>query len=331
MINFSSAFDSAWERMMVILFRPFNLGKWFAIGLSAFLAGLLAGGNGFNFNYSQKFNKPQFSWSSTTYSSPYGLHQFNSNLSSAFGGLQAGVLAVLIILGVTVGIALVLLLYWLGARGQFLLLDNVVRNRGAIVWPWTHYATPANRLFVFYLVITLIFVAVVIVPLALIVLAVMLPAFHPHGDLSAGEIAVLIVLGLVFSAFFLVVSLVLFIFREFGVPLMFRNGLTARGAFRAAMDLIRQHPGSVTVFLLLRFALFIALVIVSVITICGTCCLAVLPYLGTVILLPAIIYIKCFTLDCLAQFGPEYNVWTVDVPPTDPTLPPAVSPPPPLG
>ena len=37
MINFTQAFDLAWERMLVILFRPFDLGKWFVIGFSAFL------------------------------------------------------------------------------------------------------------------------------------------------------------------------------------------------------------------------------------------------------------------------------------------------------
>jgi len=40
----------------------------------------------------------------------------------------------------------------------------------------------------------------------------------------------------------------------------------------------------------------------------------------TVILLPVLIYVKCFTLDCLAQFGPQYDVWTVDVSPTTPSV-----------
>jgi hypothetical protein len=51
-----------------------------------------------------------------------------------------------------------------------------------------------------------------------------------------------------------------------------------------------------------------------------------LPYIGTVVLLPVLIYIRCFSLNCLAQFGPAYDVWTVDVPPPAPFIPP-----PPLG
>jgi hypothetical protein len=77
---------------------------------------------------------------------------------------------------------------------------------------------------------------------------------------------------------------------------------------------------------LLRIALFIALVIFSLIVCCFSCCVEMIPYLGTVLLLPALIFIKCFTLEVLAQFGPEYNVWTIDVPPT-----PGINPPPPPG
>jgi hypothetical protein len=55
-----------------------------------------------------------------------------------------------------------------------------------------------------------------------------------------------------------------------------------------------------------------------------------LPYIGTVLLLPVLVYVKCFTLDCLSQFGPEYDVWTVDVPPARPAqIPPFIPPRPP--
>jgi hypothetical protein len=33
------------------------------------------------------------------------------------------------------------------------------------------------------------------------------------------------------------------------------------------------------------------------------------------LVLPVLIFTRCFQLDCLAQFGPEYDVFTVDVPP----------------
>ena len=98
------------------------------------------------------------------------------------------------------------------------------------------------------------------------------------------------------------------------------------------MNLVRQHTGSIALFVLLRIAIFIGVAIISTIACCATCCIEALPYIGTVILLPVLVYVRCFSLDCLAQFGPEYDVWTVDVPPTTPgDAIPSFSPQPPPG
>jgi hypothetical protein len=132
-------------------------------------------------------------------------------------------------------------------------------------------------------------------------------------------------------------SAFLFLFRELGIPIMFRRGITAQAALIELMSLVARNAGSMAIFVLLRFALFIALAIVSVILCCVTCCIYLIPYVGTVFLLPAIIYLRCFTLDCLAQFGAEYDVFTVDVPPPPAAMggwsslggdPPLIPPPP---
>jgi len=243
--------------------------------------------------------------------------------------MQAGLIVLLVLVIIGVGFAFILLLYWLGARGQFMFLDNIVRNRGAISWPWNYYARQANSLLGFYLLF-LVISFMIFLPILIVVVVMCIPLFTQHRWPEGGEIAGFVVLGLIYLALAVVVSCVLFIFREFGVPLMFRQGLLARPAFRASMRLISQHTGSVVVFVLLRFAIFIGVAILSLLICCATCCIGALPYIGTVILLPALVYVRCFTLDCLAQFGPEYDVWTVDVPPTGPlgTLP---SPQPPPG
>ncbi len=207
-----------------------------------------------------------------------------------------------------------------------MLLDNIVRNRGAITWPWQHYARQGNNLFVFLIILFLISLAV-IVPIGVIGLLMALPLIRHHHWPVGAELGIFILLGLAYLAFAVVFSVAFFIFRAFGIPLMFRNGLTAWAAFIASMKLFQAHIGSMLIFILLRIALFLALAVVSVIICCATCCIGTLPYIGTVVLLPAIIYIRCFTLDCLAQFGPEYDVWTVDVPPpvAEPLKPPATT------
>jgi len=360
MINFTRAFDSAWERMVVILFRPFDLAKWFAIGFSAFLAGLLNGGNGFSSYYNaqnqDRNNHNHAFWQAplpgpahevaravpdgaagswehlTGLGLPFAQalpsldpHLFVSKLSGLMVGWQVGMIVLFALAIFVIVMAIVLLMYWLGAHGQFLFLDNIVRNRGAISWPWSHYSRQANSLFGIYL----LFIAVsfvVIAPFLVVAIVMGLPLFRQHRWPEGAEIAGFVVLGLAYLVVLIVLSFVLFIFREFGVPLMFRNGLMARPAFMASMSLIGQHPGSVVIFVLLRIALAIAVAVISILA-CCVCCIGIIPYIGTVAILPALIYVRCFTLDCLAQFGPQYDAWTVDVPPAMPMGTPPIPPP----
>jgi hypothetical protein len=314
MIDFTRAFDSAWERTLVILFRPFNLGKWCAIGLSAFLAGLMDGGNGVNgssFNNNNDFsNLNKITNGQTTFT--FNQQQLNSTISNAFSGMQLGIVIFIVLIVFVLIFALIILFYWLGARGQFMFLDNVVRNRGAIAWPWRYYARQSNSLFLFHLLLFAITMGVLLC-LGGIALLVGIPLYLHHRWPHGGEITVFILLGLLYLAFCLVFGFVVFIFREFGVPLMFRNGLMARAAFIESLRLIKNHPGSIAIFVLLRIAIWLGVVILSVIVCCLTCCLAALPYVGTVFLLPVLVYVRCFSLDCLAQFGPQYDAWTVDV------------------
>ncbi len=327
MINFTRAFDSAWERMLVILFRPFDLGKWFVVGFSAFLAGFLQGGNGFN-NFN--FNTNDFSKLNGNQAANPSWDQIHSSLANVFSGLELGMI---IFLGVIIFIffmAFIVLLYWLGARGQFLFLDNIVRNRGAIAWPWQHYARQGNSLFLLYLAFFALSI-VVILPIAVIAVIMCIPLFQHHRWPLGGEIAGFVFLGLLYLALCIVIGSILFVFREFGVPLMFRHGWMAWQAFLESLNIFRRHFWNVVLFILLRIALEIGVVIISVIICCFTCCIGALPYLGTVVLLPVLVFVRCFTLDCLAQFGPEYDVWTVDIPPSGPNAPPvATLPPPPV-
>jgi hypothetical protein len=42
-IEYFETVSRAWDRMITALFRPFDLGKWLALGFTVFLAGLLDG------------------------------------------------------------------------------------------------------------------------------------------------------------------------------------------------------------------------------------------------------------------------------------------------
>jgi len=336
-INFSRAFETAWERMTVILFRPFDLGKWFAIGFSAFLAGLLAGGNGVNTSFRGNMNNNTRFQERATMTGNTAQAQFNQIHAqfSHFLSSTAFWLVVTIIVAVAVFILVLTLLFiWLGARGQFMLLDNIVRNRGAVSWPWQNYARQANSFFLLYFLLSPAF-SLVILPIMIVAIMIAIPLFPQQRWPNGGEITVFALLGVCYLIVAIAGGIVMFLYREFGPAIMFRKGVWARAAFLETMRLVRRFPGSMAVFILLRIAIFIGLFVLCLVLCCLTillCCLSQWPYLGTLLLLPVLIYVRCFTLDCLAQFGPEFDVFTVDVPPTTPpnAIPP-LTPPPPLG
>jgi len=334
MIDFTRAFNSAWERMVIILFRPFDFVKWLIIGFSAFLAGLIQGGNGFNGGSFNNFNNLDNTSGNKNFSSDFNhnlsdsITKLNSSLHNLATGVAVGGIIIFTVVILIVVFAFVLLMYWLGARGQFMFIDNIVRNRGEVGAPWQRYGRQANSVFGLYLLFLVVSFAIFI-PILVIAVVMCIPLFQQNRWPVGGEIAGFVVLTIIYLGLALVLGIIFFIFREFGIPLMFRRGILARPAFVEAVKIIRDHPASVAVFILLRIALAIAVAVLSVMT-CCLCCIGVIPYVGTVVLLPALIYVRCFTFDCLAQFGPDYDVWTVDVPPSGPVVP-SFSPRPPLG
>ena len=321
MINFTRAFESAWERMQVILFGPFDPLKWLTIGFSAFLAGLLSGGNGVNTSFNYRNNTYSgYSGNGGVSASKAAQAQFNlihTQLNQFFSSTGFWVVVAVVVAFVVFFIALSLLFVWLGARGQFLLLDNIVRNRGAVSGPWQYYARPANSFFLFYLLLTVLFL-VVTLPMVVGAIILCIPLFQQQRWPTGGETAIFVVLGLLYLALVIMGNIILFLYREFGPAIMFRQGLMARAAFFETFKVVGRYPGSVAVFILLRLALFIGMAIICIMLCCVTFCACFLsqwPYIGTLLLLPVLIFLRCFSLDCLAQFGAEYDVFTVDVPP----------------
>jgi hypothetical protein len=63
-ISYSDPLSRAWNRMKKTLLQPFDIGKWFSAGFTAFLAALMSGpgGPGGSGNYSMRDNMDALSW-----------------------------------------------------------------------------------------------------------------------------------------------------------------------------------------------------------------------------------------------------------------------------
>jgi hypothetical protein len=290
-IEIFKPFGEAFELMKKILFQPFDLKKWLVIGFAAWLANLGSGGGGGNFNYPDNERAEA--------------HKFNE----AIGQIPQPVLITGICVVACIVLLLIILFSWLRARGRFILVDCIVRNRAAIVEPWKEFRAQGNSFFLFSLLVALALIVVVgIAGLGLIV------PFIRWGDQQQPSVAFWI--GL--SFFLFVVVCVLFVWAllsQLMVPIMYRQRCRARLAFAQAVELVSSNPGPILLYVLFLLLLVVAALMLSCAVTCATCCIAAIPYVGTVILLPIPITLGAFSLLFLRQFGPDYDVWAGFMPP----------------
>ena len=244
-------------------------------------------------------------------------------LNETIGQIPQPVLIAGICVLICVVLLLIVLFAWLRARGRFILVDCIVRNRAAIAEPWKEFRAEGNSFFLFSLLVVLVLIAVIVIA----GLALILP-FIPWGNQAQPGVAFWIGLSLfVFVAVCL--AFVWALTSQLMVPIMYRQRCRARLAFAQAVDLVSSHPGPILLYVLFLLLLAVAVFMISCAVTCATCCIAAIPYVGTVILLPIPVTLGAFSLLFLRQFGPDYDVWSGFVPPE--FLPVLMPPPAPSG
>jgi len=310
-IQIFKPFGEAFELMKRILFQPFDLKKWFIIGLAAWLANLGGGGGGFNY--------------------PYNRGEEFQKLNETISQIPHSVLVTGICALIAVVLLLVVLFAWLRARGRFMFIDCIVKNRGAIAEPWREFRTEGNSYFLFSLTAAVCLVLLAALLSAPLVYVAIRGRFYLSLHRDRLEPYVLLITALwVFIILLVVFAWALIV--NFMVPVMYRRRCRAYQAFRAATSVISSYPGEIVLSRLFVIVVAVASAMVGCVVTCATWCIAAIPYVGTVILLPVFVLLRSFSLLFLRQFGPEYDVWASFTPPEYVgILSPHIAPPPPAS
>ena len=310
-IEIFAPFSAAWDLTRLILFQPFDLTKWLTIGFAAFLAGL-ADGTRMNFN----FSVPDFSGRAQTH---------NVDLEAVKSHVDAWLIGSIVAVIVVVVLVLIVLFMWLGSRGRFMFVDCIVRNRGAIAEPWSEYRREGNSLFLWGLLIT--GMSLLVVTLLASPFLIRYVSTGNIGELGVGTIIYAIAAFVLLTLAWLALAVISW----FMVPVMYRQRCTALAAFVTVVRLIASEPAPFILYLLFTIVLVVAGAMLSCLVTCLTCCIAAIPYIGTVILLPLYTFYYAYGLLFLRQFGPEYDVWASVATETLPTTEPPLEPPPPAA
>lgn len=304
-IEIIKPFEEALGLTKTTLFEPFNFEKWLIIGFAAFLTHLNLGG-GYNFNFPLNGN-----WGTNTQAEQENIQSFMERMTP--------VLVMLIGIAIILALVFFVALTWIRARGRFILIDCIVKNRGAIVQPWKEYRAEGNSYFLFLLCFIISFVASIMV----IALLVILPIFL----LNPSERGAIAFLPLVSLIIILPALLLFFSLAQFVAPVMYRRRCAAWPAVTDLLALLGSNLGVFILYVLFSFVVGIGIGIAMMVLVCMTCCIAAVPYVGTVMLLPIYVFFQAFSLLFIRQFGPDYDVWA-GVSATAPPPPPLTEPPP---
>jgi hypothetical protein len=287
----------AFERVKTILFRPFDLGKWFVIGFCAWLAYLGSGGGGGGGGGRAGRG---------SYDVQEGLGQAKHFVMENLHWIIP-VSIVVVLLFIVVWLAFT----WLSSRGRFMFLHCVAHNKAEVSTPWTKFRQHANSLFLFRIVLGLISFVVLGLP---ILFAVGCIVMMIAGD---GALAIGILGGVLIGLIILVGSIIFGVISKFTmdfvVPIMFLRTTSCTAGWREFMALLSVNKARFLIYILFKLVIGIAIGAIIFTAVLVTCCCAAcflaIPYIGTVLILPVHVFTRSYSLLYLKQFGPEFDVF----------------------
>ena len=299
--NFRQPLTKGFKRMKKALFQPFDITKWINIGFTAFLAGLTdcTGGGGGGGNSGFKNN--DFNWDDV-FHFPETAREWLSSHPVWFSLIIAGIIFLVLIS---------ILLNWLNSRGKFMFLYNVINDKDEVIFPWEEYRKQGNSLFwwkFFYgWFIFAVFILFLIYSFGIFK--------NIHNGLIPEVAKIGFISGIVFSfiGLLVVTGYVSLFLNDFVVPIMFKHRISAIHAWSKFFSLAVHNMGSFFVYGLFIFALSLAVGIGVILASVMTCCIGLvvimIPFVGSVILLPVSYTFRALSIEYLASFGDEFNVF----------------------
>ena len=283
----------AWNHMVRILFQPFEFKKWLLLGFCAFLAqcGENSGSSGSSGSAGNESG--QFAQARTWIESQ-----------------PSELLMTIAICGGILIILTALFTIWLSSLGKFMLLDGIVKNRGAVSEPWGEYKSEGNSLFLFRIVFGLLAIVGLIITGGIPVL-IALPDIQSEIFRGA-SIAAIVIAACLLLPYAIACITFKFFLDCFVVPTMYLKRVRVVEGVNVAWNaLCKGHIGSAIVLMILMFLFGIVASIIAIAGICATCCIGALPYVSSVLLLPITVFFTCYTLCYIQQFGEgwQFNLW----------------------
>ena len=227
------------------LFRPFRIGQWTKLAFVGLLAGEL-GGNG--------FNRSNFRIPAHPAAGPHPGFPGSLGIDPALLAALGALVGVIIVAGLAIGI----ILMYVGSVMRFVLFDNIVAKECHIRWSWSRRLDPGWKYFVWkllYVLLTLAGIAILVgIPLAI----VFAKGWHrePKEHLPALVFGGAI-LFLVFFIFFVATRVIFVLTKDFVVPQMALENVDAMEGWRRLWPMMQAEKGAYAAYIVMKIVLAI--------------------------------------------------------------------------
>lgn len=284
------AFDPvtpAIERTKRVLLSPFAAGKWFALGVSAWLATLTE-------SVGQLQNGCRFMPDLGLGSGP----TIDPNLVPMI------IVAIVLVVGLFIALGIVAL--WVQCRAQFIFIDNIVHDRTLVREPWREFRELGNSSFMFNLLFGILGGLAILVTAGAIIGGVAVLINRGEQELAIG-------VGFAGGAFVLFPLALSMLVIAWGVnvlvvPVMYVRRVRIGQAWGIVKrEILPGRKGTIAVYFLATIPIMLVVGMIAGALTCATCCVAALPYIGAVILLPLTVFVRSYQICYLEQFGPGFQ------------------------
>jgi len=286
------ALAKAFERTMLILFKPFKLKKWIALTFIAFLAGAIISGGGTGGNFGNLGGNPgnrsqnqyqkeglneennlpasrtpagsQNQSQNTTYPPKSSQNTADPSDTKPSDNPKDFFSIFLLVTAVTIPLilAIIIVFMWLNGRFRFIFYQAIVDNQSSIKENWRKYKTLGNSFFKFNLLLFVLNLAILLV-LGLITLLGLyaLDVFSSGMSLAAGLFIFLMVL--VYIAAMVFYSIIVHLIEQFCTPIMVKDNITIRPAIGTLRGLFRENKRPFLFYILAAIVLGLILSVAS--------------------------------------------------------------------
>jgi hypothetical protein len=138
-----------------------------------------------------------------------------------------------------------------------------------------------------------------------------------YSNINVFKIIAIVCTSLITALIAITAALFFKFTNDFIIPIMYLHFCPCTKAWHYFLQILLYRKGAFTLYILFQIVINMVIGAILMVIVFGTCCCAALflaiPYIGTVLMLPLLVFKRAYSLCYLRQFGPGFDVFPAPV------------------